>query len=41
MGGTMTAVVKNMAKMTQEDRAAIAAYLKSVPPIDNAPPKTD
>jgi mono/diheme cytochrome c family protein len=27
MGGTMTAVVKNMAKLTQEDRAAIADYL--------------
>ncbi len=41
MGGTMTAVVKNMAKLTQEDREAMAAYLKSVQPIDNAPPKKD
>ena len=41
MGGTMTAVVKNMAKLTAEDRAAIAAYLKSVPPVANAPAKTD
>jgi hypothetical protein len=28
-----------MAKLTAEDREAIAAYLKSLPPIQNAPPK--
>jgi mono/diheme cytochrome c family protein len=27
----MAAVVKNMAHLTAEDRAAIAAYLKAVP----------
>jgi mono/diheme cytochrome c family protein len=35
MGGTMAAVQRNMAKLTKEDREAIAAYLKSVPPIEN------
>ena len=27
----MVAVQENMAKLTREDRAAIAAYLKSIP----------
>jgi mono/diheme cytochrome c family protein len=31
--GTMTKVQENMAKLTKEDREAIAAYLKSLPPI--------
>ena len=31
-GGTMVAVQENMAKLSGEDRAAIAAYLKAVPP---------
>ncbi len=35
MGGSMTAVQENMAKLTAEDRQAIAAYLKSIPPLDN------
>jgi mono/diheme cytochrome c family protein len=34
VGGTMVAVQENMAKLTAEDRAAIAAYLKAVPAID-------
>lgn len=34
MGGTMGEVQSNMAKLTKEDREAIAAYLKSVPPIE-------
>ncbi len=33
VGGEMTAVVKNTAKLAPEDRSAIAAYLKAVPPI--------
>ncbi len=33
LGGTMTKVQENMAKLTAEDRAAIAAYLKSLPPV--------
>nr|WP_153401384.1 cytochrome c [Polymorphobacter fuscus] len=32
VGGSMAAVQRNMAKLTPEDRAAIAAYLKAVPP---------
>lgn len=39
LGGSMTKVQENMAKLTPEDRDAIAAYLKSVPPIANARPK--
>jgi mono/diheme cytochrome c family protein len=31
-GGAMIAVQENMAELTAEDRAAIAAYLKSLPP---------
>ena len=32
VGGSMVAVQENMAKLTKEDRAAIAAYLKVLPP---------
>jgi mono/diheme cytochrome c family protein len=39
LGGTMAKVQENMAKLTAEDREAIAAYLKSLPPIPNARPK--
>jgi mono/diheme cytochrome c family protein len=39
LGGAMTKVQENMAKLTPEDRDAIAAYLKSIPPIANARPK--
>ena len=35
-GGSMVAVQDNMAKLPAEDRAAIAAYLKAVPPLPNA-----
>ena len=31
VGGTMVAVQENMARLTPEDRDAIAAYLKSLP----------
>lgn len=31
VGGTMVEVQKNMARLTAEDRAAIAAYLKAIP----------
>lgn len=34
VGGSMTAVVRNMAQLAPEDRVAIATYLKSLPPID-------
>lgn len=33
VGGTMTEVQENMARLTVEDRDAIAEYLKSLPPI--------
>ena len=32
VGGSMVEVQANMAKLTAEDRAAIAAYLKAIPP---------
>lgn len=35
VGGSMAAVQRNMAKLAPEDRAAIAAYLKAVPPRPN------
>lgn len=35
VGGTMVSVQLNMAKLTAEDRAAIAAYLKSLEPLPN------
>ncbi|QPC88655.1 c-type cytochrome [Mesorhizobium sp. NBSH29] len=38
VGGAMVDVQKNMAKLTAEDRAAIAAYLKAVPPHENGYP---
>lgn len=38
-GGTMVAVQENIAKLTDADRRAIAAYLKSVPPIASEPRK--
>jgi mono/diheme cytochrome c family protein len=42
LGSTMAEVQSNMAKLTKEDREAIAAYLKSIPPIksEKAEPKT-
>lgn len=38
-GGSMVAVQENMAKLPTEDRDAIAAYLKSIPPVKSAPKK--
>ena len=38
VGGTMAQVQENMAKLSPEDRDAMAAYLKIVPPIKSAPP---
>ena len=34
VGGSMVAVQENTARLSDEDRAAIAAYLKALPPID-------
>jgi mono/diheme cytochrome c family protein len=39
MGGAMTSVQQNMTHLTPEDRDAVAAYLKSIPPVENARPK--
>jgi mono/diheme cytochrome c family protein len=39
VGGLMARVQENMAKLTPEDRAAIAAYLKSLPPLPDAVPR--
>jgi mono/diheme cytochrome c family protein len=33
-GGEMALVVEEMARLSSEDRAAVAAYLKSVPPVE-------
>jgi mono/diheme cytochrome c family protein len=41
MGGTMAKVQQNMAHLTPEDRDAIAAYLKSIPAVENARPKKE
>jgi mono/diheme cytochrome c family protein len=37
-GGEMAKVVRNMARLPDDDRAAIAAYLKAVPPHPNGYP---
>jgi mono/diheme cytochrome c family protein len=38
--GAMRPVIKNLAQLTADDRAAIADYLKSLPPVDGpTPPK--
>lgn len=36
-GGSMTRVVRNMALLPEGDRAAIATYIKSLPPVDGPP----
>jgi mono/diheme cytochrome c family protein len=33
-GGSMVSVIKNISQLAPEDRAAIAAYVKSLPPVD-------
>lgn len=38
--GAMRPVIRNLAQLTRDDRAAMAAYLKSLPPVDGpTPPK--
>ena len=39
IGESMAPVQENMAKLTPEDRNAIAAYIKSLPPRPDAVPK--
>jgi mono/diheme cytochrome c family protein len=41
IGETMAPVQENMAKLTPEDRQAIAAYIKSLPPRPDAVPKSE
>ncbi|MGV7218450.1 c-type cytochrome [Bradyrhizobium sp. UFLA05-112] len=36
--GAMRPVIKNLAQLTPEDRAAMAAYLKSLPPVEGPKP---
>jgi mono/diheme cytochrome c family protein len=36
-GGAMARVIKNTAQLSAEDRAAIAEYLKSLPPVEGPP----
>jgi mono/diheme cytochrome c family protein len=37
-GGAMRRVIKNTSELSEEDRAAIADYIKSLPPVDGPPP---
>jgi mono/diheme cytochrome c family protein len=37
VGGAMAQVVKNTAQLSADDRAAIAAYVKSLPPVEGPP----
>ena len=39
IGGVMAPVQENMAKLRPDDRAAIAAFVKSLPPLPDAVPK--
>jgi mono/diheme cytochrome c family protein len=42
IGGAMVKVVRNTAQLSAADRAAIAAYIKSLPPVDGPPrPRRD
>jgi mono/diheme cytochrome c family protein len=38
VGGSMAAVVRNTSKLSDTDRAAIAAYLKTIPAVANEEP---
>ena len=38
VGGEMIKVVRNTAQLSADDRAAIAAYIKSLPPIEGPVP---
>jgi len=37
VGGSMVRVIKNISQLSAEDRAAIAEYIKSLPPVDGPP----
>jgi hypothetical protein len=36
-GGSMARVIRNTSQLPAEDRAAIAEYLKSLPPVEGPP----
>ena len=36
-GGSMARVIRNTSQLPPEDRAAIAEYLKSLPPVEGPP----
>ena len=36
-GGSMARVIKNISRLSPEDLAAMAEYLKSLPPVDGPP----
>jgi mono/diheme cytochrome c family protein len=36
-GGSMVRVIRNISQLSPEDRAAIAEYIKSLPPVDGPP----
>ena len=36
-GGSMVRVIKNTSQLPAEDRAAIADYIKSLPPVEGPP----
>jgi mono/diheme cytochrome c family protein len=36
-GGAMARVIKNTSQLSPEDRAAMAEYLKSLPPVEGPP----
>ena len=36
-GGSMVSVIKNISQLSEADRAAIANYVKSLPPVDGPP----
>jgi mono/diheme cytochrome c family protein len=38
VGGAMVAVMRNTAQLSKEDRAAMAAYVKSLPPVEGPKP---
>ena len=37
VGGAMTRVIKNTSQLSDQDIAAMAEYLKSLPPVDGPP----
>ena len=36
-GGSMVRVIKNTSQLSADDRAAMADYLKSLPPVEGPP----